>query len=60
VLLLVDAAAPRSGAGLTAAFARIGTVHEPVTVNHADCCILMNASASTGAVEVAGLDDFEH
>jgi len=36
---------------------RIGTVREAAAVNHADYSILMNASASIGTDDVAGLDE---
>jgi hypothetical protein len=59
VLLLVDAEAPRSRPGLTSAFAGNGTVREAVSVDHADCCILMDASAPIGPDNVAGSDEIQ-
>ena len=36
---------------------RIGTVRDAAAVNHADYSILMNANASIGTDDVAGLDE---
>ncbi len=55
--LFVDAAVPRSRPDLTAALAGIGTVVEAVVVNDVGCCVLIDASASIGPDNVAGVDE---
>jgi hypothetical protein len=41
------------------AFAGVGTVREALAVDGADCCILIDSSASIGLDDVAGLDETE-
>jgi hypothetical protein len=57
VSLLVDAEASRSRLGANAAFEDIGTARSAGTVNRADYCILMAATAWFGPDYVAGLDE---